>query len=350
MPPSRHRRVSLELPWRTIFRVLAAAALVWVWLQTWHLFLLLTVAVLLAVTLDPIVRWLEHRGIPRWGAATLVAFAVLALLVGFVVFAMSSLPEQGRLVGSRMVQAGHEVASRLPEFVRTTAGSSNPGELVQNYGAPLMLRITTAAAGTVLVFLLAFILTLYLLIEGKATYQWLLAFVPPSRRAKVAQTAVESQRVIFGYVAGNIATSIFATIFVLVVLSILRVPAALLLAVLAGLCDFVPVLGFIASAVPAVVLALAKSPTVALTVIALYVAYHTLENYLIAPWVYGDRLKLSNVAVVMAFAVGAALAGIVGALIALPIAAAYPAVERIWLREQLGEQVVREHALIDSAE
>ena len=82
----------------------------------------------------------------------------------------------------------------------------------------------------------------------------------------------------------------------------------------------------------------------------LYVAYHTIENYLIAPWVYGDRLKLSNVAVVLAFAVGAELAGVVGALIALPIAAAYPAVERIWLRERLGEQVVQEHAAIEQRE
>jgi predicted PurR-regulated permease PerM len=96
-----------------------------------------------------------------------------------------------------------------------------------------------------------------------------------------------------------------------------------------------------------VVIALAVSPAVALTVVVLYIGYHTLENYLIAPLVYGDRLRLSNVAVVLAFAVGAALAGVVGALIALPIAAAYPAVERIWLRDQLGDQVVREHAAIE---
>lgn len=59
-----------------------------------------------------------------------------------------------------------------------------------------------------------------------------------------------------------------------------------------------------------------------------------------------NRLKLSNVAVVLAFAVGAELAGVVGALIALPIAAAYPAIERIWLREQVGEETVREHKAI----
>ena len=73
-----------------------------------------------------------------------------------------------------------------------------------------------------------------------------------------------------------------------------------------------------------------------------------MENYLISPWAYGDRLKLSNVAVILAFAVGAELAGVIGALIALPIAAAYPAIERIWLREQLPDDTVREHQQAES--
>jgi predicted PurR-regulated permease PerM len=81
-------------------------------------------------------------------------------------------------------------------------------------------------------------------------------------------------------------------------------------------------------------------------VVALYITYHAVENYLIAPSVYGDRLRLSNVAVVLAFAVGAALAGVVGALIALPIAAAYPAIERIWLADRLESRVVDEHAAL----
>ena len=68
---------------------------------------------------------------------------------------------------------------------------------------------------------------------------------------------------------------------------------------------------------------------------------------LLGPWVYGDRLKLSNLAIVLAFAVGAELAGVIGALIALPLAAIYPSIERIWLREQVGEQTVRDHRMIE---
>ena len=73
----------------------------------------------------------------------------------------------------------------------------------------------------------------------------------------------------------------------------------------------------------------------------------TVENYLIAPRAYGDRLKLSNVAVVLAFVVGAEVAGVIGALIALPVAAIYPSIEKIWLRETLPEDTVREHKAIE---
>jgi predicted PurR-regulated permease PerM len=153
--------------------------------------------------------------------------------------------------------------------------------------------------------------------------------------------------VIFAYVAGNVITSIFALTFVLVVLSVLHVPAALLLAVLAGVCDFVPVLGFAVSAIPALLLAMTVSNTTALIVLGAYVLYHGVENYLIAPRAYGDRLKLSNVAVVLAFVVGAEVAGVIGALIALPVAAIYPSIEKIWLREALPEPTIREHKAIE---
>src|SRR6185295_16065134 len=106
------------------------------------------------------------------------------------------------------------------------------------------------------------------------------------------QTLRECEKVIFAYVAGNVITSIFATVFVGVALSLLGVPAALLLAVIAGVCDFVPVLGFIASSVPAILLAMTVSPNTAVVVAGLYVLYHGIENYLLAPWAYGDRMKL----------------------------------------------------------
>jgi predicted PurR-regulated permease PerM len=127
------------------------------------------------------------------------------------------------------------------------------------------------------------------------------------------------------------------------------VPAALLLAVLAFVCDFVPVLGFIVSSVPAVLLALSVSATTAVIVAGVYVAYHMAENYVIGPKVYGGQLRLSNLAVLLAFAAGAELFGIVGALLALPIAAMYPCVEDVWLRDYLGRDAVEAHRRIEQS-
>ena len=339
--------MTIEVRWATLFKLVALVALVWLWITLYQLVLVLIVAVLLAVTLDPVVAWLEQRRLPRWGASAVTGLVLLAVIGGFLYLTWASLSSQASLVGEHLQDFAQSALSQLPEPVQN-AFSNKQGGGIETYLAPLALRSVRALSSAVVVFVLAFILTIYLLTEGRETYQWLLAFVPQRERGRTNDTLAEAQRVVFGYVAGNVATSVFATAFVLVALLILRVPAALLLALIAGVCDFIPVVGFIASVIPAVILALTVSSKTALIVVICYIAYHTIENYFIAPRVYGDRLRLSNIAVVLAFAVGAELAGVVGAVIALPLAAAYPAIERIWLKDKLGAQTVREHRAIES--
>lgn len=346
MPEAQPRRTVLEIPWRTILKILAAVALVWLWLQLYQLVLVLVVALLLAVTLNPVVAWFERRGWPRWGAASFVSLTLLALIVGFLWMTWSSLNEQAQYVTQHIGEVEHDVLSKSPAWVGALAAGTSAGDLTSRV-APYALRVAQSAASALVVAILGFIVMVYLLIEGRGTYHWLIAFVPTRQRAKTERTLDECKSVIFGYVAGNVATSVFATVFVLIGLSILKVPAALVLALLAGLCDFVPVLGFIASSVPAILLAMTVSSGTGIAVAALYVAYHAIENYLIAPFVYGDRLKLSNVAVILAFAVGAEIAGVIGALIALPVAAIYPSIERIWLRDELPAETVEEHKAIE---
>ena len=108
-------------------------------------------------------------------------------------------------------------------------------------------------------FVLAWILVVYLLIEAETTYRWVRGFVPVPLRPRFDQTASQAREAAFGYVAGNVVTSICAAAYVLVWLTILHVPAALLLAVLAFVFDFVPVLGFFFSCAPAVAMAVQKS-------------------------------------------------------------------------------------------
>jgi predicted PurR-regulated permease PerM len=344
--PERGRRVAVVIPWRTILKLIATAILVWLWFKLVEVVLVLIVALLLAVTLNPVVGWLERRRLPRWAATLAVGLMLVAVIGGFLWMTWASLSSQAEYVTTHFDQFQRDAMTKVPGWMRNAVGGGTI-EDVEARVAGYALSFAQSAASAVVVSLLGFILMLYFLIEGAETRDWLMAFVPAGQRPRVRQTLVECERVIFAYVAGNVMTSIFATIVVGVSMALLKVPAALLLAVIAGICDFVPVIGFIASSVPAILLGFTVSTNTGLIVAAIFVAYHAIENYLIGPWAYGDRLKLSNIAVVLAFVVGAEVAGVIGALIALPVAAVYPAIERIWLREKLPEETVIEHKQIE---
>jgi predicted PurR-regulated permease PerM len=346
MPEAQPRRTALEIPWRTIFKILAAVALVWLWLQLYQFFLVIIVAILLAVTLHPVVAWFERRGWPRSAATSLISLALVALIAGFVWMTWSSLNEQVQYVSQHFGNLEQDVLSKLPPWMRDAVNGESAQNLTSRV-APYALQVARSAANALVVTVLGFILTVYLLVEGPTTYDWLIAFVPKRRRARVERTLAECETVVFGYVTGAVVSATFATVFVLVWMSILKVPAALVLALLAGMFDFIPVLGFIASSVPAIVLAMTVSNGTALAVAALYVIYHAIETYFIVPRVYGNRLKLSHLAVILAFAIGAEIAGVIGAIIALPVAAIYPSIERIWLREELPPETVEAHRAIE---
>jgi predicted PurR-regulated permease PerM len=149
-------------------------------------------------------------------------------------------------------------------------------------------------------------------------------------------------------VLGQVITSLLSFFYVLGLLTVLKVPAALLLAVLAGLFDVLPVLGFFLAVVPAMLFALKVSEPTALIVFAGYIAYHAIENYFIVPAVYGSRLRISTFVVLLSLLAAGLLAGIEGAIAALPIVASYPIIEKIWLRRYVGETTLKEHARIES--
>ncbi len=342
----RERR-SIHLPLATIVKLLLTLFALWVVYELRTVIALVLVAVVLAIAIEPAVVWLERRRVPRWAGSTLIVLTLAGCLIGFAVVCGSSLVEEGRDVAQRVQSVQKEAAERLPpalsRLIRIGPSSPNSSvsDLVMRAGGMLVSAVLGGAA--------AFILTIYFLIDGRRTWRWLVAYVPRHNRARVEQTGTAARDAVLHYVVGNVATSIFAGATILLALSVLHVPAALLLAVLAFVCDFVPVLGFIVSAVPAVLLALTVSTTTGLIVAAIYVAYHFVENYLIGPKVYGGQLRLSNLAVLLAFAAGAELFGVLGALLALPVAAMYPCIEDVWLRGYLGRDAVETHRRIEKS-
>jgi predicted PurR-regulated permease PerM len=348
--------IHLHLPTRTVVKVLATALLVWAGMRLWPEFIFVVIALLMAVALHPMVAALERRGLPRGPVVAALAVAMVAAAALVVALVFTSLSQQVTTLIQDFPGFRERVEARLPAQYPTLkrvvaelfALPSSP-EVAAQLRRPLALG--TVAVSGVLSALFTLTVTVYLLLDGKRLYAWLIAYVPRANRDRMALTAEEVSQVIYAYVRGQVITSALFGAYTLILLHLLRVPAALPLAVLAGLCDVIPVVGIIMATLPAVLLAVAISPATAGIVLVFYVAYHLLEAYLIVPRVYGQRLRLSTLAVLLALMAGTTLQGLVGAVLVLPLVAAYPIVERIWLAGYLGAEVLKDHrALATSGE
>jgi predicted PurR-regulated permease PerM len=338
----------LRIPFTTLLKVAFFVLLAIIVVKLWPVILMLVVAVLVAVMLAPLVRWLERRAVRRGVAIALVGileFGVLALLIGVVIPTTAG---ELRDLSKNAPQIRKDLVARAPYLQQVlNEGSSGPGQWRQWLTRGMAAGKFALEGLTAVIFVL--VVALYLLIEGERTIDWLIAFAPKQHRAKVRRTLDESSEVILAYVRGNFITSTICAAWMLIVLLVLHVPAAVPLAVFAFFCDFVPVVGTIVMTVPAALLALTVSPSKALLVVAAVAFYHLLENYVIIPRVYGRSMRLSTLAVLLAVTVGGVLQGVMGAVLILPFVAAYPIVERIWLREQLPDDTTAIHEAIEES-
>jgi putative heme transporter len=353
-PPPRVAEVRLRVPVSTILALLIAAACVWALLKLIPSLILLVVALVLAVTLWPVADRLERRGFSRPLSVALVACGMLVVVGTFVLLVLPPLATQTLELATnlgayrRNVQAhlgpGHPLLARLMSEIFDLPSSP---EVATSLNRPLawgQMAVESAVAA-----ILVLVLSLYLLLDGKRTYAWLLAYVPRRHRGKMAETVPAVSEVVMAYVQGQLLTSLLYGSFAFAVLTFLHVPSALPLAVLAAICDVLPILGVFLSTIPAAFFALTVSPFAAAAVVVLYLLYHALENYLIVPRVYGRRLRLSPLVVLLALVVGGSLYGVLGAVLILPLFAAYPIIEKIWLADYLSDEVVADHAELAEA-
>ena len=353
-PPKSRQRVDFGIQTATIIKLLVAAFVVWAVLTLVPTLLLITVAVLLAMTIYPLVQGLEKLGVRRTLANAAVLVLVLTAVGLFVVYVIPPIVEQATALYQRLPEFRSHVESGLRAehpVLATLAGQllavpTSP-ELA-HWFRPAVWGSTAAQA--VVAFALVLALSFYLVVDGKRTYAWLLAYVPRAHRPKMALTAPAVCDVVVAYMQAQLLTSLLYGAFCLILLTLLNVPAAFPLALLAAVCDAIPVLGVLLSLGPAALLALTVSPAAAATVIVAYLLYHAFENYVLIPWIYGSRLRLSPLAVLFAVIVGGSLWGVVGAILFLPLAAAYPIIEKIWLRDALSDGTVADHAILEQTD
>ena len=307
----------------------------------------LFISSLLAVGLYPLVHWMESHRLPRWLA---ILILTLGLSVIMITIFVSLIP--------RMLDEFSTFLDNLPQLrtnILSYLAPNNPLRplleknldrkvlLPDNYNFSHIYTAGSLAWGSLSELFLILIFTVYLVMDGERVIKWSTAFFSLTRRAKIRLTFREVSEIIFSYVSGQFITSLFSFIFSFSVLTVLNVPGALLLAVLAALFDVLPFLGFILAVLPAMLFAFRVSHLTPLYVLLCYLAYHAIEVYLIVPLVYGHRLRLSGFTVLIATLTAGFLAGIEGAISILPVVASYPVIEKIWLRPYLGKNVLDEH-------
>ncbi|MFL5759632.1 MAG: AI-2E family transporter [Thermomicrobiales bacterium] len=307
--------------------------------RLWSILLLFIIGLLLTAALSPAVDWFQRRGLRR---GTAVSCVLLALLIGFVLTLLILIPpivsETSIFIKNSPDYVAHTkgvLQDRYPSLYQRLINyadqKSANGEIPVNLPVP---RILAAGAGVFQVIsdtVVVFVITAYLLLDGQRIYKWSVRYLPDNQERKVRQAMPEISSVVSGYVVGQVLTSLLFGIYAFVVLSLAGVPQPLFLALLAGILDAVPIVGVFIATIPAVLLALTVSIPVAVIVVVAYVLYQQVENYVIVPRVYRGTLQISSFAVLVAVIIGSELLGIIGALMALPIAAAIPVVERIWI-------------------
>lgn len=312
--------------------------------------LVLVAAAIFAGTVDPVVQWLERRGLSRMLAVGAVFAASMLVLVGIGLLLMPALADQLVVFGGNVPRLQSELAAWLGKSRMLTPAALEVKKL--NVGVIPFAQVLPAAGGFVefLGYLgSAVVLSIYLVLDRERSRAAVFALVPKRFHVRLARILAKLGPIVGGYMRGQLITSLAIFVFTFGLLTIVGVDGALALASFAALTDVIPLVGGLLATTPAVLGALSEGPWVAFGVLCAMVLYQELESRVLVPWVYGRRLRLSPAIVILALLVGGKLLGIVGALLALPVAAAMRVVAEELRVELPGDDSVRvEEAVADA--
>jgi len=291
--------------------------------------LLTALAFVIALGLDPIVGALGHLGVPRWLGVLIVLLASLAVVGVFLALAVPPLAgEVNRLIAlaphyAQSLQNRNSLLARLNHqyHVVTDLRHALSHGGVQVVGSGLVgagKKLLSVAEGVAIVTALV----IYLLFDMPRVKRAIYRMVPRSRRPRTSALIDEVFVRVGGYVFGNVLTSVIAGLGTLVWLESFSVPYPAVLSVFVGLMDLIPFVGSTIAGLIVALVALTVSVPVAVATAIFYIVYRNLEDYLITPRVMRRTVRVPGLVTVLAVVIGGALFGIIGALIAIPVAAA----------------------------
>jgi predicted PurR-regulated permease PerM len=344
--PGRTRR------WPPLSYVAQATLVILVVVSIYHaaadvsqILVLVVISIVIAVGLDPAVRWLVRRGIRR-GLAVATIFLAAGLFVLLFVL----------LVGPPLVRQITGLADKIPDYASDLAKRSDwigryfrehdVATSVKEFVADIPSKVAASfdtivgVAGRIGsgIFQLAtvVVLSIYFSLSLPSSRKTIAMLFTPDRREQGERVLNRATEKIGGYVGGNLATSGVCSVLALIALLAARVPFAVPLALWAGIADLIPQFGSYLGAAPAVIIAFFKSPALGLIVLAYFILYQQFENYWLVPRVMKDAVDLSPAAVIISTLIGGGLLGFAGALLALPVAATLKVViQDVWLHDRI---------------
>lgn len=287
------------------------------------------IAAFFAVALHPLANRIQRRvGGRRWLATLLLFLVAVVVLVAVTAAFISPLVRQAGVLIDRapayldQVRSGKgtlgELAQRvhLNEFL--ARNSSKLKANASTLGAPalgVLRSAATSAAATITIVVLAYLMVL----EGPKIVDGSLALLSEQRQRRVRTVGADCARTVTGYLSGNVLISIICGVLTYVTLLLLGVPYAGLIALFVAVADLIPLIGATLGAVVAVLAAFVHDTTAGIVVVVVFVVYQQLENHLLQPVIFARTVQLNPLTVLLAILAGVELAGILGALLAIPV-------------------------------
>jgi predicted PurR-regulated permease PerM len=327
----------------TIGLLLVTALLLYVLVHIRQVLTWMIVGAFFAIALAPVVGWVQTRIFRgrRRSMATLVVFLVVFVLLAALVTAFA-VP---------LAQEGTKIAGQLPQLIADARAGRGPvGDLLERThvlqwvqdnqdrigsfasgltspAAGVLGGIATGVTGTVTVLVLAYLMVL----EGPKVVDGTINLFPPATGTRIRRVAGDCAKSVTGYLSGNLLISFICGVLTYAVLKVSGVPFAGLIALFVGIADLVPLVGATIGGLVAVLAGFIHSVPAGIAVLVFFVLYQQLENHLLQPLVFARTVKVNPLTVIIAILIGVELAGILGALLAIPVASIIQVIARdVW--------------------
>ncbi|MFF9767147.1 AI-2E family transporter [Streptomyces sp. NPDC014636] len=324
-------RVAAEAGWR----LLVLAGTVWVLMRVISAVQLVVfafvIALLVTALLQPTVARLTRRGVPRGPATALTAisgFVVIGLMGWFVTWQVmenidtlstqiqSGIDDLRNWLLKSPFHVTDKQINQIAQNLREAIGAN--ADQITSAGLEGVQVIVEALTGILLVFFS----TLFLLYDGKRIWEWFLKLVPAAARPGVAGAGPRAWRTLTAYVRGTVLVALIDAVFIGIGIYFLDVPMAVPLAVFIFLFSFIPLVGAVASGALAVIVALVTQGVfTALMTLVVVLAVQQIEGHVLQPFILGRAVRVHPLAVVLTVAAGGMVAGIGGAVVAVPLVA-----------------------------